>query len=133
MLLRTLFGCAGCILCLILRQNIFIGNQNRMVLLVCFIHTVDQLAFLESAMTHGSQTIFPAVEPVLMNDLFLIFRAVDIRIVDSLRLGRCHHQFLAFNDVLFLELIAEPLINLGLGLRTLYHIQPVTAGASGIL
>ena len=35
-------------------------------------------------------------------------------------------------NVFFLELIAEPLIDLIFGLRTLYDVQPVTARSAGV-
>ena len=42
-------------------------------------------------------------------------------------------QFFSFNDIIFFELITEPLVNLVLRLRTFDNRQPVTAWSLGIL
>ena len=93
-----------------------------MILLVCFIHTVDKLPLFQAAMPYGCKTVIPAMETILADDLFLIFRSVDIGIIDPLCLGRSHHEFLALDDIFFLKLIAEPLIDLVLCLCTLDNI-----------
>ena len=114
-------------------HNVFIRNRQNMILLVLLVHPVDNLSLFQSTMANGSKTGIPVMESVFAEDFLLILRSVDIVKADSVSLCVRLHQFLAAHNVLFLQLAAEPLVDLVLGLRTLDNVQPVPARSSGIL
>ena len=73
------------------------------------------------------------METIFSQHFLLVFRLVDVCKVDSLRLAGRHEKLLAARNIFFLQLTAEPLVDLILRLGTLYDVQPVTAWSLGIL
>ena len=68
-----------------------------------------------------------------MHNTGFIFWCQKICCVNILSLTVGQEHVPAFHDIIFLEFVLEPLIDLVLGLGTFYHIQPVTAGACCLL
>ena len=84
-------------------------------------------------MSDCRQYRIPVFESVFFLNNLLIFRLDDICNIDTFRSAvRRNHIFTA-DDIAFLELFLEPLVDLILCLGTLYNIQPVTAWSLGIL
>ena len=65
--------------------------------------------------------------------LILVLRLVNVGEIDSLGLAGRDQKLLSTNDVLLLELTAEPLIDFIFRLRALDNIQPVAAWPLRIL
>ena len=98
-----------------------------MVLLVLVDQLVDDLAFLQTAVAYGREDGFPVPEAVFRQDSGHIFRRRQLR--QHIALGFCvlGGEFLAVLDVVRLQFLAEPLIDLILRLRALYDLKPVAA------
>ena len=114
-------------------HHLFIGDFLLVDLLVLLHHLVDDLAFLQAAMTDGSQDRIPVLEAIFAHHRSLEFRLHDVDGVDRFQLAILGKHFLALQNIFFLEFVLKPLIDFIFGLGALNHIQPVAAGASGIL
>ena len=84
-------------------------------------------------MAHGCQHRIPVLKGVPGHYLFHILRFINVRPVDTLGLAVAVDHLAASDDIFLLHLGLKPLVDLGLGLGALYNIQPVPAGALGVL
>ena len=104
-----------------------------MVGLIEFLHLIDDLAFLQTAVANGCQYGIPVPEAVFSHDRVHIIRLHDLYRVDALCLTVSVQHLTALYNIVILQFIFKPLIDLALCLCTLDQIQPVPAGTFGIL
>ena len=118
---------------LTVRQDHLVRDLLLKVLLPLLVHLVHDLAFSDAAVSDGGEDRIPVLHRVSAQNLFLIFRLVQGAPVEALALAVVQDQFFSADDVFFLKLALEPLVDLVLGLTALDDLQPVAAGAPGVL
>ena len=116
-----------------LLQHHLVGELLLVLLAVLLHEPVHHLALLQPAVADGRQHRIPVPEAVLLLDDLLILWLHDVGQIDGLGLAVAGDELLAPDDVVLLELLLKPLIDLVLGLGALDNVQPVTAGPPGIL
>ena len=84
-------------------------------------------------MSNGCQNGIPILIGIPVHDLFHEFGLADIRPVNALGLTVAFYLVPASDDVVFLHLALEPLVNFILSLGALHNTQPVPAGPLGVL
>ena len=84
-------------------------------------------------MSNGCQNGIPILIGIPVHNLFHELRLADFRPVNALCLTVAFNLVPAPDDVVFLHLALEPLVNLILGLGALHNAQPVPAGSLGVL
>ena len=104
-----------------------------MVPVIEILHLVDHLALFQSAVAYGGQHGIPVPEPVFPHNRACVVILQQLGKVHAPGLAITVQQLLALDDIVFLQLALEPLVDLVLGLGALHHVQPVPAGALGIL
>jgi len=107
-------------------QNLFICKVLLVFPLIGFYKLIKHLALFQSAVSDSSQNRIPVTETVFMHNGFHVLRLRIKSWLKALGLGILIQHVLTFQDVIFLELFFEPLVDLVLGLCTLYDLQPVT-------
>ena len=113
-------------------QQLLICHLSGFSLLVFFKQLVDNLAFLQTTVSHCCIDCIPVTETVLADDLLHKFRFQKIAEDNFLGLAVTVQKILTPDDIFFFELCLKPLIDLVLGLSTLDNTQPVTAWSLGI-
>ena len=118
-----LYGCRRFLLHLShLCQKLLVCHLFSLLLLVFLKQLVDNLAFLQTAMTHSSIDCIPVLETILADNFLHKFRFQQITENDLFRFAVTIQHILTADNILFLEFRLEPLIDLVLGLRTLDNI-----------
>ena len=121
------------ILCSCCLQNFLICKVLLILLVISLYQLIKYLAFLQAAMSNGRQHGIPITEAILVKNRIHILRLGIVGKFKALALGILSQHFLAFQNIIFLQLFLKPLIDLVLRLGTLYHLQPVTAWSLGVL
>ena len=111
----------------------FIGKLFFLLLLVTFHKLIYDLTFLEAAVANGCQDGIPVLEAIFPHDRFhqVIFQKITQRNALGLTVGR--HELFSFDDIVILQLIFEPLVDLVFRLGALDDLEPVPAGSLGVL
>ena len=127
---QHLLGCCTFLHCL---DHFLIGKLLRMVAVIHFLHLIDDLAFLQTAVPECGKDGFPVTESKLFHNGFHIFRTHDIHLIDRLCFAIRKQKLTSLDDIIVLQFIFKPLIDLIFCLCRFYNIQPVTARPLGIL
>ena len=96
-------------------KNFFISNIALVLLLSQLKHLIDDLAFLQSAVSHCRKNSVPVMEAILLDNDILNLRFGNSKKVYSLTLTIFYKKITSLGDVLFFKFIPEPLIDLILG------------------
>ena len=114
-------------------QNTFVSQFFSVILTVFFRKTVDDLTFLQSAMSKCCKDRIPVLKAVLFLHDLHIFRFHQSREYKSFCLTVCGEHFLTTYNIFFFEFFLKPLVDLVFRLGTLDDTQPVTARSFGVL
>ena len=104
-------------------QNTFVGQFFSVILTVFFCKTVDDLPFLQSAMSKCCKDRIPVLKAVLFLHNLHIFRFHQIREYKSFCLTVRGEHFLTTYNIFFFEFFLKPLVDLCPRLCTLDYIQ----------
>ena len=116
-----------------LLQHAFVRKLLLVLFTVLFYQTVHHLTFLQAAVSDRRKNRVPILESIFPLDDLLIPGNQNLAWNDRFRPAVIAYQFFASDNILFFEFLLEPLVDLILSLGTLDNIQPVAAGALGIL
>ena len=114
-------------------KHILIRDLPLQLLLPLLHHLVDDLTLLQAAVSDGGKNRIPVLKGIAVHYLFHKFRLSYLAPVNALGLTIPFNGLSAPDNIVLLHLILKPLIDLVLGLGALDNIQPVSAGALGIL
>ena len=120
-------------------KNLLICKILLVLLIISFYQFIENLAFLQAAMTNSRQHRIPVTKSIFTHHCLKILRFCIRSNFKSLGFCILGKHLLTLQDIIFLQFLFvtsftfKPLINLVFRLSTLDQFQPVTAGSLGIL
>ena len=93
---------------------------------------IDNLRFLQPAMSDGGKNRIPVMKAVLADNNILIFRFVDLGQLNAFRLAKSTEKFSSSGDILRLQFMPEPLIDFILSGSRFCKTQPVSGRSTGV-
>ncbi len=118
---------------LYLTQDLRIRQMCLMILLVELQQLIGDLPFLKTAVSDGGQNRIPLPKAVFAQHGIHILRLDELLLLESLGFAIVLERFLSADDVLFLLVLFEPLIDLRFGRSALADVQPVKAWTARVL
>ena len=124
-------GCSCIVLHLL--QNFFVGKMSKMILLIQLNQLIGNLAFLQTTVPDCRKDRIPLPEAVLLQDGIHILRLQKLIFLQTLGPAVVVKRIPAADNVLFLLVLLEPLVDLVLRRSALTDAEPVQTRSPRIL